>query len=217
MGFPEADGMCVRVDNLVKACDQLLRSKSMIAVLLYMLSIGNYMNSRYHKLDKGFQLTSCERFISIRGGDGKYTLLHFLIDQLTASDPQLLDWTKSVSAVKNCQNSSVKALSAEIEVLKNDLNKMKKDLKTLKSELKSSNQDDITFCKNAQKMLTDWEAELDKVTSKCNSAQQKYHNVLDKYGESVFLPSDQFFTSVSRFIEQFDNAKVDCTSTLPIT
>ncbi|KAJ8309781.1 hypothetical protein KUTeg_011646 [Tegillarca granosa] len=205
------------VDNLVKACDQLLRSKSMIAVLLYMLSIGNYMNSRYHKLDKGFQLTSCERFISIRGGDGKYTLLHFLIDQLTASDPQLLDWTKSVSAVKNCQNSSVKALSAEIEVLKNDLNKMKKDLKTLKSELKSSNQDDITFCKNAQKMLTDWEAELDKVTSKCNSAQQKYHNVLDKYGESVFLPSDQFFTSVSRFIEQFDNAKVDCTSTLPIT
>lgn len=55
------------------------------------------------------------QFMSIRGGDGKYTLLHFLIDQLTASDPQLLNWTDSVSAVRSCQNCSVKALSAEIE------------------------------------------------------------------------------------------------------
>ena len=51
----------------------------------------------------------------MRGRDSGYTMTHFLVEQLRATDPGLMQWTETVQTVKKCENVSVKAVAAESE------------------------------------------------------------------------------------------------------
>ena len=53
--------------------------------------------------------------LSVRGKESGYTLVHFLVQQLRQSDPELLKWIETVPTVQKCEQVSVKSVSAESE------------------------------------------------------------------------------------------------------
>ncbi|KAL4234515.1 hypothetical protein ACF0H5_006158 [Mactra antiquata] len=209
--FPwQYDSTCQLVDQVHTACDEILNSQMLVLVLEYLLAIGNHLNRNWSDshVTQGFQVTSLDKVLSVRGKDSGYTLVHFLVEQLRQSDPGLLQWTETVQTVKKCEQVSVKSVAAESEVLKCDLSKVKKHLKILKSHDTSSRQG-IKFQQDAQNLCVEYEMKLEKMDRRCGELQNKYRKILTKFGEPMYQRSDQMFAVVADFHDKFKSAIKD--------
>ncbi|CAL1533255.1 unnamed protein product [Lymnaea stagnalis] len=105
------------VEDLLLACDEILSSSALPIVMEYLLAIGNYMNASWNSKQGalGFQLSSIEKILSVKGHDNKTTLCTYLVKQLKQNDPHLLGWPKCMGHVTKCAGYSIKAVGAEID------------------------------------------------------------------------------------------------------
>ncbi|XP_060561802.1 formin-H-like [Ruditapes philippinarum] len=183
----------------------------LVLVLEYLLAIGNHLNRNWSEshVSSGFQVTSLDKILSVRGKDTGYTLIHFLVEQLRMSDPGLLQWTESVQMVKKCEQISVKSVAAESEVLKCDLSKVKKHLKTLKSKPVYCSRQDNKFQQDAQNLTVEYEMKLEKLDRRGGELHHKYRKILTKFGEPLYQKSDQMFAVVANFADKFKAAIKD--------
>lgn len=210
--FPwQYESTCQLVDQVHTACDELLNSQMLVLVLEYLLAIGNHLNRNWADghVTSGFQVTSLDKVMSVRGKDAGYTLVHFLVEQLRQSDPGLLQWTETVQMVKKCEQVSVKSVAAESEVLKCDLAKVKRHLKTMRSQPVYSSRQDNKFQQDAQNLTVEYEMKLEKLDRRCGDLQNKYRKILTRFGEPLYQRSDQMFAVIASFSDKFKAAIKD--------
>lgn len=210
--FPwQYEGTCQLVDQVHAACDELQNSQMLVLVLEYLLAIGNYMNRNWSdkNVTTGFQLSSLDKVLDMRGRDSGFTMTHFLVEQLRTSDPGLLQWTETVQMVKKCENVSVKAVAAESEVLKGDLTKVKKHLKTLRAKMTHASRQDNKFQQDAQNLTVEYEMKLEKLDRRCGELHNKYRKLLTKFGEPLYQRSDNLFSMIAVFSDKFKAAVKD--------
>ncbi|KAK3588370.1 hypothetical protein CHS0354_007799 [Potamilus streckersoni] len=191
------------VELVHAACDELTSNVQFLSVLEYILAIGNHLNSFWSESVKGFQLSSIEKIMDIKGRTANYTMVNFLVDQLQLTDSSLMTWPDTVSSVKKCQDCSVKAVAAEAEVLKGDLQKMKKNLKTLKGKLKAPTRQDLKFQQEAQTLVINYEMNIEKLERRSNELHIKYRKLLEYFGEPMFQRSEELFGCVARLTDKF--------------
>ncbi|KAL3859145.1 hypothetical protein ACJMK2_009377 [Sinanodonta woodiana] len=194
------------VELVHAACDELTSNVQLLSVLEYILAIGNHLNSSWSDSVKGFQLSSMDKIMDIKGRSANYTMVHFLVDQLQLTDPSLMTWPDTVLSVKKCQDCSVKAVAAEAEVLKGDLQKMKKNLKTIKGKLKSPTRQDLKFQQEAQTLVINYEMNIEKLERRSNELHIKYRKLLEYFGEPMFQRSEELFGCIARFTDKFRQA-----------
>ncbi|KAK6184773.1 hypothetical protein SNE40_007170 [Patella caerulea] len=206
--FPRTyDAVQEEVEDIWIACDELVGCSKLVKILEYILAIGNLLNSKWSSGYgvQGFEITSIDKVIEVKGKDHHLTVLSYLVNTLRAQDEDLLDWTSTLKHVSCSAEYSVKAIGAEIEVLKNDLQKVKKNMKVLKP-LMTSNQDK-QFQTDVQNFVTEHEKGLNKLDAKAIQLTHKYNRTLEMFGEKSDRPSDVFFSSISRFMEKFEQAR----------
>lgn len=210
--FPwQYESTCQLVDQVHAACDELLNSQMFVLVLEYLLAIGNHLNRNWSEshVTSGFQITSLDKILSLRGKDTGYTLVHFLVEQLRMSDPGLVRWTETVQMVKKCEQISVKSVAAESEVLKGDLAKVKRHLKTLKAQAIYCSRQDNKFQQDAQNLTVEYEMKLEKLDRRGGELHNKYRKILTRFGEPLYQKSDQLFAVVANFADKFKAAMKD--------
>lgn len=210
--FPwQFESTCQLVDQVHSACDELLNSQMLVLVLEYILAIGNHLNKNWGEgnATSGFQVTSLDKVLSVRGKDSGYTIVHFLVEQLRQSDPRLLQWPDTVQMVKKCEQVSVKSVAAESEVLKCDLSKVKKHLKNLKSQSVYTSRQDNKFLQDAQNLTVEYEMKLERLDRSCGDLQNKYRKILTRFGEPLYQRSDQMFAVIADFADKFKAAMKD--------
>ncbi|XP_046550541.1 formin-like protein 1 [Haliotis rubra] len=150
LDFPsQFEELSEEVSLLGLACEELTTNTALTAVLEYVLAIGNYMNAKWSSGigAHGFQITSIEKVLDIKGRNPHYTLLNFLVEQIRLTNPPLLDWTSDMKHVHKCADLSIKAVSAEVEVLKNGIHKIKRILKALRNTLPSQTSTRRNICR----------------------------------------------------------------------
>ncbi|XP_052230012.1 delphilin-like [Dreissena polymorpha] len=210
--FPwQYDSTCQLVEQVHAACDELLTSEMLVAVLQYILAIGNHLNRNWSEsnVTPGFQVTSLDKVLGVRGKESGYTLAHFLVEQLEHTDPVLLRWPDTVATVKKCEQVSVKSVAAESEVLKGDLAKVKRHLKTLRSQSAFQNRQDNKFQQDAQNLTVEYEMKLEKLDRRSGELQNKYRKILTRFGEPLYQRSDQMFAIIADFMDKFRAAIKD--------
>ncbi|XP_052817422.1 delphilin-like isoform X3 [Mya arenaria] len=210
--FPwQYDSTCQLLDQVHGACDELLNNDMLVAILEYILAIGNHLNRNWSEsnVTQGFQITSLDKVLGVRGKDSGYTLVHFLIQQLQQTDRALLAWPETLQGVKKCAEVSVKSVSAEIEVLKGDLGKVKRHLKVMRSQAAFQNRQDSKFLQDAQNVSVEYEMKLEKLDRRSGELQNKYRKILARFGEPLYQRSDQMFAVIASFMDKFKSAMKD--------
>lgn len=70
---------------------------------------------RYVNYVNTWPFLSLSQLADTRGKDRDYSLLHYLVDQLAAVEPELLNFQREILDIHKCSESSIKALEVEIE------------------------------------------------------------------------------------------------------
>ncbi|GFN77128.1 disheveled-associated activator of morphogenesis 2-like protein [Plakobranchus ocellatus] len=196
------------VNDLLSGCEEVLTNTQLTKILEYLLSIGNYMNANWNSKHgvSGFQLSSIEKVLNVKGRDPQTTLCTYLVRQLRRTDPALLDWPSGVSHVTKCAGYSVKAVGAEIDVLKNDLQKIKKTLKALRDHKQGADKMDKKFQTDVQNFIVEYDRKMVQLDSKYTKVTDKYKQMLLRFGEPQNKTAETLFAAVSLFADVFQQA-----------
>ncbi|KAK7492239.1 hypothetical protein BaRGS_00016536 [Batillaria attramentaria] len=196
------------VDILLNACGTLLGNTSLQVVMRCLLTIGNHLNASRQPKEgvPGFQISSIDKMVDLKGRDPQYSLMTYLVEQLNVSRPDLLDWTSSLTLVPKVAGYSVLAIGAEIDVLKNDLQKVKKYQKALKG-LSGHHGVNKKFQSDVQNFILEYEKRLETIQDKSGKLQHKFRQLLAWLGEPASRTSDVLFSSLALLIDRFQQAR----------
>ncbi|CAG5116115.1 unnamed protein product [Candidula unifasciata] len=196
------------INDLLSGCEEILTSTELPTVLEFLLAIGNYMNSVWsHRQGiQGFQISSVEKILSVKGRDPQVTLCTYLVKQIKKSQPELLNWPKSLGHVSRCAAYAVKAVGAEIDVLKNDLQKMKKILKVLRNSFGLEDKMDRKFETDTQNFIVEYDLKLQQLDVRYNKVMDKHKQLLVRFGEPCGKTTESIFSHISQLMETFQQA-----------
>ncbi|XP_064611015.1 uncharacterized protein LOC135475161 [Liolophura sinensis] len=194
------------VEQMTRTCNQLNTSQKFARVLQYILCLGNYLNSSSPSgLEvKGFHLAALNSLADTRGKDRDYSLLHYLVDQLAAVEPELLNFQREIPDIHKCSESSTKALEVEIEVLKNQLTLIRKTIRSLRAGLIHPASYEAHFLDEAEKFAKHHDRLLEQLQVLHNQLHHSYISVLHRFGQPMETSSNQLFTAICEFMEKFE-------------
>ncbi|KAI3806204.1 hypothetical protein L1987_22101 [Smallanthus sonchifolius] len=120
--------------TLEAACEELRNNRMFLKLLEAVLKTGNRMNIGTNRGDaQAFKLDTLLKLIDVKGADGKTTLLHFVVQEITRTEgarltnPTTNQTTKTANGLQTISNlcsdlSNVKKAAAnDAEVLKGDV------------------------------------------------------------------------------------------------
>ncbi|KAJ7417130.1 formin-H-like protein [Willisornis vidua] len=172
------------INQKIQASKQLQSSQKFVAVLEYILAIGNHLNEKAGKeMVKGFRLSSLAKLPLLRGKERTFTLLHALVEQILLHEPELVTFSQELMEFEAVPDASMKGLSAEVDVLKKELENVIQCRRLLKPKTTKATAQELQFCKEL------------KV----------------KFGEPQGLDSQELFGWVSLFISEFRKACAEVT------
>ncbi|XP_061231354.1 delphilin-like isoform X3 [Neopsephotus bourkii] len=201
------------ITQKIQASKQLLSSQKFVAVLEYILAIGNHLNEKAGKeKTKGFRLSSLTKLPLLRGKEKTFTLLHALVEQIFLHEPDLAKFSEELTEFEAVPNASMKGLSAEVDVLKKELEDVIQCRRLIKPKTIKVTSQESQFCKDLKDLIQKYEGDLSQLSKRCDEMKKLYSNVLVKFGEPQDLDSQELFGWISSFISEFRKA---CAEVMP--
>ncbi|XP_061297620.1 formin-H-like isoform X2 [Pezoporus flaviventris] len=201
------------ITQKIQASKQLLSSQKFVAVLEYILAIGNHLNEKAGKeKTKGFRLSSLTKLPLLRGKEKTFTLLHALVEQIFLHEPDLAKFSEELTEFEAVPDASMKGLSAEVDVLKKELEDVIQCRRLIKPKTIKVTSQESQFCKDLKDLIQKYEGDLSQLSKRCDEMKKLYSNVLVKFGEPQDLDSQELFGWISSFISEFRKA---CAEVMP--
>eukprot|EP00911_Craspedida_sp_UC1_P003024 UC1_evm6s2203 len=209
--FPhQFEELAPEVAGALTALRQLKSSKRLRRVMHYCLSIGNYINGGTNKGGAhGMMLKSLQKMGDTRGRDKVTTIMDFLIYTLEQKEKGLLSFHEDLDKVFGRIQTSVKGLSAEVEILARDLLKIDRSAKGMQKKLSESGASSSkmsAFFDAVQRFVNRYEGDLVKVHADVADSKKLYGEVLEAFGERPATDSEEIFTYITNFIAKFKAA-----------
>ncbi|XP_074409882.1 uncharacterized protein LOC106629490 [Zonotrichia albicollis] len=196
----------------IQASKQLQSSPKFVAVLEYILAMGNHLNEKAGKeVARGFRLSSLAKLSLLRGRDRTFTLLHALAEQILSQQPELATFPQELTQFEAVPDASTKGLSAEVDVLKKELENLIQSRRLLKPRASKATAQESQFCKELKDLIQKYEGDLSQLSKRCEEMKKLYSNVLVRFGEPAELDSQELFGWISSFICDFRKACAELT------
>lgn len=195
------------IQKLQLACDVLKDNAELDRVLMIVLTIGNYINgSNTRGNASGFKLSYLPKLVDYRGNDIKYSLLHFLTHHIITNEKDLIYFYEKLQPVNSATDASVEGILAEVELIEKRLKKIKSTAKKIEERkgLKFAE-----FLEGVDSFCKLYEEKINELRLQYNLLKDSYTNLLNKYGESDQLESDEFFGYISYFIRDFKRVSTE--------
>ena len=192
---------------LSQACTELNTSENFVKVLGLVLRVGNHINSGSMRGNAGgFHLSVLSKLITYKGVEPKFSLLHFIVQQIFERNEELLNFFEDLSTVGKAIDASVEGILAEIDLMKQQLNKIKKTREMIS---KIEEADKYTqFISGVDKFLESYENKHREVIGQHDNLRNAYTQVLSKYGETE-AESDEFMGHINDFIRDFKKVSAE--------
>ncbi|XP_074867821.1 formin-F-like isoform X2 [Carettochelys insculpta] len=201
------------INQKIQACKQLQASQKFVAVLEYILAIGNYLNEKAgRETAKGFRLSSLSKLSLLRGKERKITLLHALVEQIFLQEPDLAKFSEELTEFEAVTDASIKGLRAEVDVLKKELENVIQYQKLIKSKTTKTTPQESQFKKELKDLIQKYERHLSQLSKRCDKMKMLYNDILVKFGEPPDQDSQELFGWISAFIREFRKVSADIMS-----
>jgi hypothetical protein len=194
------------VHVLRSACTEVRDNKRLLALLEYILAIGNYINgSTFRGAAFGFKLDSLLKMLEVKSNDGRSTLMHYVVDALEASSQhqallEFMDDMPSVSAAARVQ---------PLAQVTSDVGKLGTGLVNIEKEV---TQIDDSSDKFVAVMTKFHQVAATKVTGLREAhakMSESFKELLKFFCEDATETTENFFGLLQRFVSAFVQARQD--------
>ncbi|NXG65745.1 DAAM2 protein, partial [Hemiprocne comata] len=197
-----------KVEAILLASRELIRSKRLRQLLEVVLAFGNYMNKGQRGSAYGFKVSSLNKIADTKSSiDRNITLLHYLIMIFEKNYPDILDIQSELQHLPEAAKVNLVELEKEVNNIKTGLKAVETELDYQKRRMRESGD---RFVPVMSDFITVASFSFSELEDLLNEARDKYAKALKHFGESEGkMQPDEFFGIFDTFLQSFAEAKQD--------
>ncbi|NXF46536.1 DAAM2 protein, partial [Oceanites oceanicus] len=197
-----------KVEAILLASKELIRSKRLRQLLEVVLAFGNYMNKGQRGSAYGFKVSSLNKIADTKSSiDRNITLLHYLIMIFEKNYPDILDIQSELQHLPEAAKVNLVELEKEVNNIKTGLKAVEAELDYQKRRMRESGD---RFVPVMSDFITVASFSFSELEDLLNEARDKYAKALKHFGESEGkMQPDEFFGIFDTFLQSFAEAKQD--------
>ncbi|NXE48618.1 DAAM2 protein, partial [Casuarius casuarius] len=197
-----------KVEAILLASKELIRSKRLKQLLEVVLAFGNYMNKGQRGSAYGFKVSSLNKIADTKSSiDRNITLLHYLIMIFEKNYPDILDIQSELQHLPEAAKVNLVELEKEVNNIKTGLKAVEAELDYQKRRMRESGD---RFVPVMSDFITVASFSFSELEDLLNEARDKYAKALKHFGENEGkMQPDEFFGIFDTFLQSFAEAKQD--------
>ncbi|ORZ35123.1 hypothetical protein BCR44DRAFT_97807 [Catenaria anguillulae PL171] len=199
------------IKAVTSAAVAVKESQNFHELLQLILTLGNYMNTGFRGNATGFRLGSINKLVDTKSADNKRTLLHFLVDTVSAKCPQLLEFANDLKDTTTACRVSFEPLTAEMNLLNAGMRLIDNELDQFYKDEQDPARDPIDRFRIVFRDFSETaNAKLATLQSEYAEMKVAYEAAVVAFGEDPSkMGADEFFGIVQTFLTSFDRVHKD--------
>uniref|UniRef100_A0A803TI74 Dishevelled associated activator of morphosis 2 n=1 Tax=Anolis carolinensis TaxID=28377 RepID=A0A803TI74_ANOCA len=197
-----------KVEAILLASKELVRSKHLKQLLEVVLAFGNYMNKGQRGNAYGFKVSSLNKIADTKSSiDKNITLLHYLIMIFEKNYLDILDIQSELQYLPEAAKVNLVELEKEVNNIKAGLKAVEAELEYQKRRVREAGD---RFVPVMSDFITVASFSFSELEDLLNDARDKYTKALKHFGENEGrMQPDEFFGIFDTFLQSFTEAKQD--------
>ena len=208
----DMDGVLMQqIDDLKAACELVRDSKELHALMAIVLDVGNALNAGTAKGNAvGFKLSTLLKLAELKAADKKTTLLHFVVDVVQQSVPQIARICEAQKAVRDASRISldeleIKRLDAERGLAHVDAEITWHDEQRLRGGPEASPAGEEDMFPEVFTEFYNWAAEKKETfDEELLAVRSLFSHAKDLMGESDVKEPTDLFDTLDKFLRRFE-------------
>lgn len=197
-----------KVEAILLASRELIRSKRLKQMLEVVLAIGNFMNKGQRGGAYGFRVASLNKIADTKSSiDRNISLLHYLIMILEKHFPDILTMPSELQHLPEAAKVNLAELEKEVGNLRRGLRAVELELEYQKRQVREPND---KFVPVMSDFITVSSFSFSELEDQLNEARDKFSKALMHFGEQDSkMQPDEFFGIFDTFLQAFSEARQD--------
>ncbi|XP_015427363.1 PREDICTED: disheveled-associated activator of morphogenesis 2 isoform X1 [Myotis davidii] len=197
-----------KVEAILLASRELVRSRRLKQMLEIVLAIGNFMNKGQRGGAYGFRVASLNKIADTKSSiDRSISLLHYLIMILEKHFPDILNMPSELQHLPEAAKVNLAELEKEIGNLRKGLRAVEVELEYQKRQAREPND---KFVPVMSDFITVSSFSFSELEDQLSEARDKFSKALVHFGEQDSkMQPDEFFGIFDTFLQAFSEARQD--------
>uniref|UniRef100_A0A8D2ARM1 Dishevelled associated activator of morphosis 2 n=1 Tax=Sciurus vulgaris TaxID=55149 RepID=A0A8D2ARM1_SCIVU len=197
-----------KVEAILLASRELIRSKRLKQMLEVVLAIGNFMNKGQRGGAYGFRVASLNKIADTKSSiDRNISLLHYLIMILEKHFPDILNMPSELQHLPEAAKVNLAELEKEVSNLRKGLRAVEVELEYQRRQVREPND---KFVPVMSDFITVSSFSFSELEDQLNEARDKFAKALMHFGEhDSKMQPDEFFGIFDTFLQSFSEARQD--------
>ncbi|XP_010332428.2 disheveled-associated activator of morphogenesis 2 isoform X1 [Saimiri boliviensis] len=197
-----------KVEAILLASRELIRSKRLRQMLEVILAIGNFMNKGQRGGAYGFRVASLNKIADTKSSiDRNISLLHYLIMILEKHFPDILNMPSELQHLPEAAKVNLAELEKEVGNLRKGLRAVEVELEYQRRQVREPND---KFVPVMSDFITVSSFSFSELEDQLNEARDKFAKALMHFGEhDSKMQPDEFFGIFDTFLQAFSEARQD--------
>ncbi|XP_004424237.1 PREDICTED: disheveled-associated activator of morphogenesis 2 isoform X2 [Ceratotherium simum simum] len=197
-----------KVEAILLASRELIRSRRLMQMLEIVLAIGNFMNKGQRGGAYGFRVASLNKIADTKSSiDRNISLLHYLIMILEKHFPDILNMPSELQHLPEAAKVNLAELEKEVGNLRRGLRAVEVELEYQKRQVREPND---KFVPVMSDFITVSSFSFSELEDQLSEARDKFSKALMHFGEhDSKMQPDEFFGIFDTFLQAFSEARQD--------
>ncbi|RXN16360.1 disheveled-associated activator of morphogenesis 2-like protein [Labeo rohita] len=197
-----------KVEAILCASREVMRSKRLTQVLEVVLAFGNFMNKGQRGNAYGFKVSSLNKIIDTKSSiDRNITMLHYLIMIFEKNYPDILNIQRDLATVPEAAKVNLAELEKEVFIIRSGLKALEAELRYQQSRACDRGDKFVPVVSDFITVASFSFSELEELLTE---AKDKFSKSLKHFGEEEScMQPDEFFGIFDVFLQSFSEARHD--------
>ncbi|CAL9686175.1 unnamed protein product [Knipowitschia caucasica] len=197
-----------KVEALLSASKEVVRSKRLTQILEVVLAFGNFMNKGQRGNAFGFKVSSLNKIADTKSSiDRNITMLHYLIMIFEKNYPDTLQIQNDLGSVPEAAKVNLADLEKEVHHIKSGLKALEAELQYQQSRMRERGDKFVAVIGD---FITVAGFSFSELEDQLSEAKDKFSKALRHFGEDEGrLQPDDFFGIFDTFMQSFGEARQD--------
>uniref|UniRef100_A0A3B5LUQ2 Dishevelled associated activator of morphogenesis 2 n=1 Tax=Xiphophorus couchianus TaxID=32473 RepID=A0A3B5LUQ2_9TELE len=197
-----------KVEAILNASVEVVRSKRLTQVLEVVLAFGNFMNKGQRGNAFGFKVSSLNKIVDTKSSiDRNITMLHYLIMIFEKNYPDALYIQEDLRSVPEAAKVNLSELEKEVHNIKSGLKALEAELHYQQSRMRERGDKFVAVIGD---FITVAGFSFSELEDQLSEAKEKFAKSLKHFGEEEGrMQPDDFFGIFDTFLQSFSEARQD--------
>ncbi|PWA16326.1 hypothetical protein CCH79_00004689 [Gambusia affinis] len=197
-----------KVEAILNASVEVVRSKRLTQVLEVVLAFGNFMNKGQRGNAFGFKVSSLNKIVDTKSSiDRNITMLHYLIMIFEKNYPDTLYIQEDLRSVPEAAKVNLSELEKEVHNIKSGLKALEAELHYQQSRMRERGDKFVAVIGD---FITVAGFSFSELEDQLSEAKEKFAKSLKHFGEEEGrMQPDDFFGIFDTFLQSFSEARQD--------